>query len=342
MNVNYNLPVITVVISTWRRPKILSKIFLALSKQTLPLDAFEIIVADSNSNDETESVVLKAQKDLALDIKLVHSTTNSASAKRNLGISLALGDFVVFLDDDCIPEQNHLQTFLSKAESRRGERVAWCGGVNFDSELVRKSNYYRYRDSCHFSSSKKQPSALNFRTVVTMNMLIERELLIADQIRFDERFIGYGFEDLHFGVLLEAKGFQLLTCDADIVHDEPHGDITKFRKKFFHAGRDGMPVFREVAPDSIAQLGQTAWLEPPRKEENVARRILRSAIHLVLDSGVPRLVSVLLDYLDERSFFYSKAAYRFVLAGAYRDGVRARSSQRAMTAERANKDGWYS
>ncbi len=341
MKIDQDQPIITVVIPTWRRPRILSQVLLALSKQTLPLRNFEIIVADSNSNDETEGVVFKAQKDLALDIKFVHSTVNSLTAKRNLGISLARGDFIVFLDDDCIPEYNHLDAFLRKAESRRGRRVAWCGGVNFKRELVRKSNYYRYRDSCHFSSYKKQPPALTFRTVVAMNMLIERKLLIADQIRFDERFIGYGFEDLHFGVLLESKGFQILTCDADILHDEPQGDIINFRKKFFHAARDGMPVFRNVAPDSIAHVGLTAWLEPFPQEENLARRIIRSAIHLALDSGVPRVVAALLDYFDERPFFYSKSVYRFVLAGAYRDGVRARSSRRAMTAERANKDGWY-
>lgn len=42
------------------------------------------------------------------------------------------------------------------------------------------SNYYRYRDSCHFSADKPLPNSLGYKTIVTMNMLAERDILLQD------------------------------------------------------------------------------------------------------------------------------------------------------------------
>ncbi len=333
---------ISVIISTWRRPRILQEVLSSLSKQTLPSVHWEAIVVDSNSGDETPDVVSRFSQRKIMHLRLINAEINALTAKRNTGLLAAQGKFVVFLDDDCIPEPDHLEVFLSCAESTSGKRTAWCGGVKFPSNLVRESNYYRYRDGCHFSKARPASSALSFQNIVAMNLLVERELLIQDKLMFNERFIGYGFEDLQFGLDLESKQYQLLPCKADIVHQELGGDIEKFRVKFFHAGRDGMSVFKEISPNHVSRIGQTAWLEPAETNETFLHRSFRSLIHLVLDSRLPRLIATALLRVDKIPFLYSKLAYRLTLAGAYRDGVRARELGRVMNADRAKRNGWYS
>ncbi len=333
---------ISVVISTWRRPTILAEVLSALSNQTLPAELWEAIVVDSNSGDETPDVVSSFAKRKKLNLRIINAEINALTTKRNTGLFAAQGKFVIFLDDDCIPDSDHLETFLNCAEPTSGKRIAWCGGVKFQSSLVRKSNYYRYRDDCHFSKNRPATSNLSFQNIVAMNLLVERELLIKDSLKFDERFIGYGFEDLQFGLDLESKGYQLLPCGADIVHQELGGDILKFRVKLFHAGRDGMPVFKKISPAHVSRIGQTAWLEPSDSNETRLRRAFRSFIHFILDSSLPRIVGIVLLRGDNLPFLYSKLAYRLTLAGAYRDGVRARAPGSSLNADRANKHGWYS
>lgn len=334
---------ISVVVSTWRRPQILCLVLSALAKQTFPQKEFEVIVVDSNSCDDTPNVVANTSRNLGLNVRLVHVAINSLSAKRNKGLSLAVGRFVVFLDDDCVPDADHLSHFDRVAKSSIGQQVIWCGGVRFNKALVSSSNYYRYRDSCHFSSEKKLPAQLEFKTIVAMNMLVERELLLADGIVFDERFVGYGCEDMEFGYRLENAGYRILPCCADIEHVELLGDITKFCTKFFHFGRDGMQAFWEVAGEAVKylDLGQSFSLEPVQSDDRSIDRIKKCLIHLVLDSPIPEFIRIVLDHTDRMSFFYSRLAYRFVLAGAFRKGVKARMIGRALKIE-ASKDGWYS
>jgi glycosyltransferase involved in cell wall biosynthesis len=334
-------PLISVVVTTWRRPEALEQVLTALGNQTLPKDSFEVIVVDSNSADETEVVVARIKERCRLTLQYLHAAVNSASAKRNLGIESSGGEFVAFLDDDCIPAVNHLHSFLASANEHRGQLIVWCGGVFFDPKLVKSSNYYRYRDSCHFSSLNRENLKLNFKTIVTMNMFIEKKLLEDFELRFDERFIGYGFEDIHFGFILQSKGFRILAAKADVMHLEANGDIKKFRVKYFHSGRDGMPSFLEAAPNAESKLGLTAWLEESQQRERGFTCFLRALLHKVLDSRLPSIVTDFLMYSDRWPLFYSRSLYRISLASAYREGVRARKSWRTLTIERANRDGWY-
>lgn len=333
---------ITVVVTTWRRPNELRLVLEALTKQTLSRESFEIVVVDSNSGDATPDIVASFAQQSALSLKLVNAKVNSASAKRNLGMDIAAGKFVVFLDDDCVPFPSHLVDFITCAEQNPGEKIIWCGGVKFSHSLVRRSNYYRYRQSCHYASDTPRPSNLAFKAIVTMNMLIEREILVRDGLRFDESFIGYGFEDIEFGYRAEQEGYEIRTCPADIEHVEPLGNIEKFSVKYFHSARDGMPVFMMAVNDAGCWLGQSSLLEPVRADAGSFAKIAVRFLHFVLDSRLPGIACRYLSKVDSVRLLYSRSLFRFVLAGAYRKGVVDRHYGKALTIDKANKDGWYS
>ena len=332
---------LSVIVSTWRRPHILEEVLTALSNQTFNSDLFEVIVIDSNSGDGTEQVVDEASNLHSLNMKYVNVDINAIAVKRNRGINEASGKFIVFLDDDCVPDINHLEIFYKSAKKFIGKKIAWCGGVRFDDLLVKKSNYYRYRDSCHFSKNKPKPTSLSFQQIVTMNMLLERKILLDNNIFFDERYIGYGFEDIQFGLDLVNNGYELIPCEADILHKEIYGDIKKFRIKFFHAGRDGMAVFKKISPNYVNDLGKSALLEPVNSNDKRSTKVLLYLLHLLLDSKFPKIIANILLSTDKYSYLYSTLAYRVTLAGAYREGVRARTDMSKINADRANKDGWY-
>lgn len=333
---------ISVVISTWRRPQMLLRLLVALTGQTISMTDFEVLVIDSHSGDTTADIVEKMASETSLDVRLMNCKVNSISSKRNFGIDFAVGKFIVFLDDDCIPDQDHLSKFLDAAAGSEGQKLVWCGGVRFNEELIFQSNYYRYRNSCHFSKANPRATSLKFNEIVTMNMMVELATLRKYRINFDERFLGYGCEDVEFGWRLIQNGFVIKPCLAEIQHEELNGSILKFKEKLYHASRDGFAVLHQVAPEIVDNLGETAKLEVDlnNKTSEINFRIV--LLLIVLNSKIPILVQQILFHLDKFKFAYSRFAYRFVLAAAHRRGYCARVSGSQVKVETANKNGWYS
>lgn len=315
---------------------------MALTGQTISMTDFEVLVIDSHSGDATADVVERIASETSLNVRLMNCKVNSISSKRNFGIDFATGKFIVFLDDDCIPDSDHLAKFLDAATEFEGQKIVWCGGVRFNEELISKSNYYRYRNSCHFSKNNPRTMDLKFNEIVTMNMMVELETLRKYRVKFDERFLGYGCEDIEFGWRLVKKGFIVKPCLAEIQHEELSGSILKFKEKLYHASRDGFAVLQQVAPEVVSNLGETAKLEVDLNNKPPVINFKIFLLLKVLDSNIPMLVQKILFHLDSFKFAYSRLAYRFVLAAAHRRGYRARVSGSQVKVEAANKNGWYS
>lgn len=332
---------ISVVVSTWRRVEILKKVISALLAQSMSAERFEILVIDSRSGDGTDKVVQDMAEKSGRPVRLINCEINSISAKRNLGIQLANGRYLVFLDDDCIPDTDHLDRFIESAAGTEGQRIAWCGGVRFDKKLISSSNYYRYRNECHFSKARPRVRELEFREIVTMNMMVEKAVLLGSGVTFDERFLGYGYEDVEFGWQLTKQGFSIRTSPAEILHEELNGSVVKFKNKIYHSSRDGFPVFRKVAPDAIPVLGRTSDLELGA-EKLSTRSTKQALLYWLLDSKLPSLVEWFLIRTDGIQFLYVRPAFRFVLAAAYRKGYFDRIDRSQVSASDANKRGWYS
>lgn len=80
-----------------------------LSVQTIGLQAFEVVVVDNNSSDNTSEVVWDyAFHAHEMNIRLVHEYRPGVSHARNAGASVATGTTFVFLDADNRVEANFL------------------------------------------------------------------------------------------------------------------------------------------------------------------------------------------------------------------------------------------
>lgn len=156
-----------------------------------------------------------------------------------------------------------------------------------------------------------------------MNMLAERDILLQDNALFDERFVGYGFEDTEFGLRVGKLGYSVLPCRAEIEHVEPEGSISKFCRKYYHAARDGMPEFMKVATtDDLETLGPIRWMEPGFALSSKFQSLFRAVLCLALESKFSNILIHSLEKTDSIRWLYSRAAYRLVLASSYRKGSR--------------------
>jgi GT2 family glycosyltransferase len=93
-------PIVSFVISTYNRRDVLLHTLRRLSACGMAREALEILVIDNASTDRTADVVAAQYP----DVRLVRLSQNRGSCAKNIGIELARGQFVVFLDDDSYPQ----------------------------------------------------------------------------------------------------------------------------------------------------------------------------------------------------------------------------------------------
>lgn len=93
-----NTPTVSVVLPTFNRAKLLSRALDSIIAQTH--EAWEIVLVDDGSTDDTPRVIDRYARDLGDRLVVIRKENEGCSAARNAGIDASRGRFVAFLDSD--------------------------------------------------------------------------------------------------------------------------------------------------------------------------------------------------------------------------------------------------
>ena len=143
----------SVVIPTHGRAERCERLLLALAKQSLEADRFEVVVVDDASTDDTPERVEGLRASVPYELTLLRLETNSGPAvARNAGWRAARSDIVAFIDDDCVPEKDWLKTGLETMV--RDPRAGVCQGrtVPPDSYYAEPHERWHHIQDLHSSS----------------------------------------------------------------------------------------------------------------------------------------------------------------------------------------------
>lgn len=94
---NQAKPFFSIVIPTFNEEKNVGNILNDLSIQTSL--SFEVIIVDGNSTDKTGQVV-NGNKSIRRMLKFVSTSDRGAAIQRNLGATMATGQYIIFMDAD--------------------------------------------------------------------------------------------------------------------------------------------------------------------------------------------------------------------------------------------------
>lgn len=115
-------PQASVVFATHNRARRLQELIAALRAQTVAAAAFEVVIVDDASTDETPAV-LAAAGNGDLRIRTIrHDLNRGPAAARNTGWRSSRAEFVVFTDDDCVPTPGWLEAAL-EAHRRQPDAI---------------------------------------------------------------------------------------------------------------------------------------------------------------------------------------------------------------------------
>jgi|TARA_B110000037_G_scaffold130283_1_gene147998 glycosyltransferase involved in cell wall biosynthesis len=245
---------ISIIIPTYQRSRQLDQILKSLCSQLIPENKVEVIICDSFSKDGSEELIKKKYvNNKKVNLKYININENVLSAKRNIGIRNSSFNYLILIDDDCIPDKDFIKNYCLDFDVS-DKKTILSGVVKYPIDNIKKSNYLKFRSNTHFQENNIHPnSEIEPQYIVAMNMGFFKSEEILNTHLFNENFIGYGFEDYEFGYRLKRLGFSLKQTKAIIIHDEGDPKFKLYLKKYFHLGRDGMKNLLSINHDAAVE-----------------------------------------------------------------------------------------
>ena len=230
---------VSVVITTYNRSDALLAVLKGLTQQT---DRnFEVVVADDGSHFGEQSVILTSPLAQSLNVNHVwHPDVGfTASRIRNRGVSVSRGEYIIFMDGDCVPEVDFIARHRLLAQHGcfvNGSRVLLSPDLsrrvlNGSENICGRSPWYWMLRWLQGHASKltgllrlpdwpmRLDREFSWKGIRSCNMGVWR----ADFERvdgFDESFVGWGHEDadlvlrLHNSGVARKNGF----CSTEVFH----------------------------------------------------------------------------------------------------------------------------
>lgn len=219
---------ISVVVATYNRPDALAAVLRSLGKQD---DRnFEIVVADDGSGPPTADAIEHARDSLPVMLSHVwqEDTGFRLAAVRNRATARARGDYLIYLDGDCLVRHHFVRAHRALAEpgwcvaggrvllSEEATRAALANGTAVEDWGIagRTLAYAQGKVNRAFAAPwlplgpLRKLGGRRWRRLRGCNFSAFR----ADVEKvngFDETFEGWGFEDSDFALRLIASGVRL-------------------------------------------------------------------------------------------------------------------------------------
>lgn len=207
----------SIIIPTYKRE---SQLLACLGRltpiyQQFPFSEYEIIISDDDLN-SLDKVLFPTEIE---NIKIIKGPSKGPAANRNNGAKQAIGEWLIFIDDDCLPQANLLNAYLNSISYRKLNEYV------FEGKIIADRLQQRF--------DEEAPINAKGGCLWSCNFCIKKNIFYTIGM-FDESFPFPSMEDSDLNVRLSRLHPIIFIDDAVVVH--PWRTITffsQFKKRFF-------------------------------------------------------------------------------------------------------------
>ena len=223
---------LSIIVPTFHRNLALSKCLDRLTPefQNFPSELFELIVTDDGKKETAEKLI---KQDYPW-VRWIKGPQRGPAANRNSASNLATGDWLLFTDDDCLPQSNWLWSYYRAIKEQPTIRV-FEGRSTADTKRRAFSQCAPINERGGFFPS--------------CNFAIQRSLFI-EVAGFDEDY-PFSFEDMDFHYRVKKAGHQIVFLKQALVLHPWRNTTGKASVEFFKNQQRGILTFIGKHPELI-------------------------------------------------------------------------------------------
>lgn len=207
---------ISICICTFRRPELLDTLLAALTLQSRADLRLEVVVVDNDPAASATPVLQAWRTQLPFPLRALNERTPNIALARNAAVHAAVGEWVLFIDDDEAPDPEWILRML--AAQRRYHADAVFGPVtpryrDDTPDWIRQGDFF---NRPRFATG----TVITTKDSRTGNVLIRRSALMEIPGPFDLAFGRTGAEDTMLFRDMLARGAVFIWCDEATVSEE--------------------------------------------------------------------------------------------------------------------------
>lgn len=271
---------LTIIIPTRNRAQLAARAVRAHLSQLWDGPPFEIIVVDDGSTDNTRHLLGQLASENPGRLRTLAQPNRGAAAARNAGLRAARGRIVLYTDDDIVPAPNFATEHYRAHATNGATSLAVIGRTVWPPEPKPRPFKRWYGEAGPLLDLRAlETGATTWRHFYSGNLSLNREFQLRNGL-YDERFRGYGWEDMELGYRLWSHGLRITYNPRAVGHH--FQEITFMtaceRAKAAAASRR---IFDETA------AGRRLAAEEATRDRKLRRRLARLAAQILVPPLAP-------------------------------------------------------
>lgn len=185
------MPKVTVIVPAYNAEPYIEQCADSILHQTL--NDMEVIFIDDGSTDRTGEIIDNLVKGYS-NVRVIHQQNKGLYKTREIGLALATGDYVGWVDADDYVERNMFEILFNAALTNDSELVI-CDYSWFPEKITTKEKWFREyagRVDTTFVERNSQP----------WNKIVKRELM--ERLNIGAYFVSC-FDEIYIRILMAAK-----------------------------------------------------------------------------------------------------------------------------------------
>jgi glycosyltransferase involved in cell wall biosynthesis/GT2 family glycosyltransferase len=322
----------SIIINTYNRSELLMRTLESLRYLRYP--EFEVVCVNGPSDDGTGPLLARMQR--CLNLKCAICPEKNLAKSRNIGIQMAAGEIICFIDDDAVPEPNWLNTLATAFDD---PKVAAAGGfirdhtgVKYQARYVlcdRLGNNICFDKAEDISVDNKNADdhGNSYYVAITGTNSSFRKDTLVDLGGFDEAY-AYFLDETDILIRLSDAGYKIVCIEKAEVHhkyapsnqrDElniPKTLYNPFRSKHYFALRHALPymTLNSIEKNILVSMNEARAAQNWHLKQTLISKERHAAliddIYKGYSDGLRMAFDVCAPYTRPVSFFSSPPAFQ--------------------------------